>query len=662
MKARDWSAAELSDRIYNDRGHRGIAQVISWHTAEKLTGQAIFSFDGTIYHCAQSRSLTLQTMRISFRAVTGSVGLAQTLALIVLLRHESASGAILGRYSPRYALVLALALLAVIASSGALLFAGRLERWLTRWTLRSRLLVTGPISALATLIWLLPVELTVKQFAAISALSFTAIVMFPAREIMPDRVVRAGRMILPGAIALIVVLSGFTALTEFPFSPDEAHWADYASTAVHFGGIYARRWMMEPQLIVPGLGWSIAAYGQALEHIAFDIRTGRLWVYACYLLTLIGVWLLARRLYDRPTAWVSAALAAFSGVFFPAFDYRPHHQLGAATVFVGWLALIGQTDERAWARRGGAFAAGLLALLSLQLHAAGLALAIGCSVFMAIAVLRAPRRLDAFAAYAAGAGVGALVYWFFNIVPAGGIGPFLTGLVTDRGERQTWLYFLTWPTLLEGLILYAGLLFVLLRWSPADRRLLSLALPVFISMAIIDTQGYRTLTAPLFVIVAAAALTPSGAGQAVAARRWIGTAAVLLMLGASAATNLNWSGLIAVLRGQGLPNYVYADLAGPLTEYIDAEDVIASTHMLIWTLPDHLELYSTAGEYGVMRQSGLSDPQQVWEAVQPTLVIDIPGQMLVTEGLQQYMQAHDFGLCQSLRVEHLTVDLYRAGC
>lgn len=599
-------------------------------------------------------------MRISFRMIAALTLAAQILVTINLLRHQSVQGEILGIYSLRYASVLALAALVVCANVGILLAERRLAIWLARWALRTRLMLTGLSGALATMIWFLPVEPPVKQFAAITFSSLTAVIMFSAHEGIPERVIPISRGILIGLVVVIVVLSGFTALTEFPFSPDEAHWADYASTAARFGGIYARIWMMEPQPIVPGLGWSIAAYGQALEHVAFDIRTGRLWIYTFYVLMLIGLWLLTQRLYGRRAAWMSVGLAAFSGVFFPAFDYRPHHQLGAAAVFTSWLALVSQTMERrSWVRWGSAFTAGLLALLALQLHAAGVALAVGCSLFMLIAFLRAPRRFDSFVAYVTGAGLGAAVYWIFNIAPVGSISAFLTGLVTERSERQTWLYFLTWPTLLEGLVMYGGLLFVLLRRSPSDRILLSLALPIFIAMAVIDTQGYRTLTAPLFMIMASAALTGS---NAITVRRWVGVAAVISMLGASAAANLNWPGLIALMRGQELPNYVYADLAAPLSEYVRSEDVIASTHLLIWTLPDHPRLYSTAGEYGAMRRTGLSDPQQVWEAVRPTIVIDIPGQMLLTDGLRRYMQNHRFHRCETLTMRELTVDLYRADC
>lgn len=599
-------------------------------------------------------------MSLTFRRVIGLGLLAQILVTISLLRHESVGGQILGLYSPRYALALAFDAVIVIGLCAALGLHERLERWLATWPGRSRLLAIVAAGTAASAIALLPVELPVKQMVAITFLIGVSLVTYHARQQADPRWNRWTRWALAAVTVLILGMALITALTEFPFSPDEAHWADYASTGARYGGVYARTWMMAPQPIVPGLGWSIAAYGWVLEHVAFDIRAGRLWTYGAYCLMLAGLWLLTRRLYGAAAGWISVALAVFSGVFFPAFDYRPHYQLGAATVFVAWLALGAQSAATPCQRWGAAFAAGLLALLSLQLHAAGLALAAGCSLFMLIRLLQTPRRTGAFAAYLVGAGLGTLIYLVFNIAPVGGVSAFLAGLVADRAQRQSFLYFLTWPTLLEGMIVYAGLAFVLLRRSSADRLLLSLALPVFISMAVIDTQGYRTLTAPLFLVMAAALLAP--AASVVTWRRWASAAAALAMMAALTASGQNWPGLLAILRGNELPNYVYADLAAPLSEQISPDDVVAGTHLLIWALPDHERLYSTAGELGVMRRTGVDDPQAVWEAAQPTVVIDIPGQMVLSEGLRRYMDAHSFGLCASLSVGELSVSIYRADC
>ncbi len=499
-----------------------------------------------------------------------------------------------------------------------------------------------------------------------------------------------------------------------PFSPDEAHWADYASSAISHGGIYARTWLQEPRLVSPGLGWSIAGYGWALEHIAFNIRTGRVWNIAVNLLAFASIGLLAGRLYGRRAALLSVTCAMLSQAFMPTFDYRPDHQLpiAAALVFfvVAQARMAGtsplnplskgrgnlQSPTDSLDRRQAGWwhlLAGLGAMLAMQLHAAAAALVGGVTLYYAAewlwASIRA-RRLEPHPPalfpggegearqvhvahstatrtrriadvrpllwLAVGLAIGGAVYYVANVLPVGGLQPFLNVLVNERLERQDSPGFLSWPSLLEWVLILTALAFIALRRNRADRLLLAPLVCYLIFLAPIDTQGYQTTVSALYVVPLGAFLLAAFERRERAAAALVVVALVGQML-----AFVDWGGIRGWLRGESQP-YLYEALRPELTPYLRDGDVIVSTHLLIWTLPDHPQLYSSGGELTAMRRWKLDDGALVWARVQPTVVIDIPAQMTINDGLRRYMDARGFALCETLSVQSVAVNLYRPDC
>ena len=64
-----------------------------------------------------------------------------------------------------------------------------------------------------------------------------------------------------------------------------------------------------------------------------------------------------------------------------------------------------------------------------------------------------------------------------------------------------------------------------------------------------------------------------------------------------------------------------------------------------------------------MRRWNLTDPEAVWERVQPTVMVTVGGnQMVVNPGLQAYLDQHGFQTCQRFEVQRVSVTISRPVC
>ncbi|MBZ0278729.1 MAG: hypothetical protein K8I60_21455, partial [Anaerolineae bacterium] len=96
--------------------------------------------------------------------------------------------------------------------------------------------------------------------------------------------------------------------------------------------------------------------------------------------------------------------------------------------------------------------------------------------------------------------------------------------------------------------------------------------------------------------------------------------------------------------------------------FLKDNDVIVSTHQLIWTLPDYPHLVSFAAEQTAMARWHLTDAKDVWERVQPTLIIEVEREMHFDPGLVAYMAEKGFQVCETLNVLNTPIHLYRTTC
>ncbi len=579
--------------------------------------------------------------------------------LAPLWGHISDAPQFLGRYSERYMIALIAHLSLIGAWSLAYYYRHQLAIWLRHGLWRWLWVVCGvAISGL----WLAGIETHIKAVAAINWCLVGAVLF----SLLSDNPIRNRSW-----IAIIIVLCALwlipiaiTALTTKDFSPDEAHWADYATSPYIVGGLYARTWLNEPVVITPGIGWSVAAYGWLLEHAAFDIRVGRLWNMGAYLLSFVGIGALAWRLYGGAAAWIAIALSFFSGAFFPFADYRPDQQLPFAA---GWI-LFTAAQARLGLRHHGLWhtLCGLFCALSLQLHAAGAYIAVGVGLFYLVEALRYRQR--ALFPFGLGAALGALVYYSFNIAPVGGLSPFLNTLISERfgGTRDAYLGRLAWPSLMELVLGLLGWGYLLARRRKTDRLFLGLAACIIITFLLLDNWGYRTVYQALFLVPLAAFLSANQETNiAPISRRglWLFGAIVWMLAAQMSGEFIAWARVGDVLFGRDWPPFTNLIIGERVKPHITDDDIIVSTHELIWTFQERPNFYSMAGEATAARRWGYqSDPSQVWARVSPTIVIHLEGRIALTSGLIAHMQSNNFVICERMNIRGIVVTIYRAQC
>ncbi|MBZ0309599.1 MAG: hypothetical protein K8I82_26280, partial [Anaerolineae bacterium] len=273
----------------------------------------------------------LQQVPFPFRLfVVGFV--VQLYTLMILWNHTSSAPVFLHRYSTGYGFVVIFSVLWLLLWIISMVVYRRIialvNRIPQRWYWGGII-----ITALLSFALLLPsFERNIKIYLIINWL----IVVVLSAQIRLDHVVysRTWRVGIVLICALMLIPLLITNLSDRRFRPDDGQWADYATSAFQAGGVYSRTWLQEPVAILPGLGWSVAAYGWVLEKVAFDMHVGRVWNFSFYLLAFVGIAALTWRIYGRNAALISTGFAVLSRAFIPSFDYRPDHQLPFASVII----------------------------------------------------------------------------------------------------------------------------------------------------------------------------------------------------------------------------------------------------------------------------------------------------------------------------------------
>jgi len=567
--------------------------------------------------------------------------------------------------------VLALNAVLVVIWLLALVRRGQVQRWLAGlppgWHY-GLIAVTG---AGIFAFWMTSFEAIARQYLAMTWLAFALLLV----RSLPNRpLALRWHWLLLVLVALFLLPMFITAATGRAFSPDEATWADYASSPFVAGGMYVRTWLREPLIIEPGRGWSTLLYGWLLQNVAFDIWVGRVFNFVGYLLAFAGIGAVTARLYGRTAAIFSVAFAVLSRSFIVSLDYRPDHQLPLALMLIMLCVLQArQTDNKIW-RRLLHIAAGLLATLTLQIHAAAVVFIAAFSLFYAAEFVLASYHKRGNASpgpmlYFGGAvALGLLLFYWLNIAPVGGLDVYLEHLLRDRWAfdltRRT--PFLRWVTLSEWLIILAALGYLLWRHAAADRQLLSIIACIVISIFVLDSQGYRTTFNALYVIPVGTLIADGFRSSGLLKRSHlhgflVGACVLFMLMSQMSGSFVNWQTFGNWLSGGELPSFYYSDLRAQIAPYVQEGDVIVGTHELIWTFPDKLDLYAYPAEALAMERWGLSDTVEVWERVQPTLVIEVTNQRFDT-GLLRYMEQRGFQVCENLDTLDPPINLYRQTC
>lgn len=161
-----------------------------------------------------------------------------------LWNHSSTSTEFLGRYSLRYGAALILSAALTAGWIALVVFHRRAARLLQRLPERAIFALLGLAGVALIILWQLSVEIIIQYYLSVNFLLIVVVLAL----IRPDRAIVFRRwpyLIIAVVLALLIPL-GISAVTRARFSPDEAHWADMATTFFVEGGVYSRTWYYPP--------------------------------------------------------------------------------------------------------------------------------------------------------------------------------------------------------------------------------------------------------------------------------------------------------------------------------------------------------------------------------------------------------------------------------
>ncbi len=596
------------------------------------------------------------------------VGLAWSLERI--LTHQSAVGELFGRYSTRYGL-------AVLASIGVafgwgLVFA--LRGWL--WRLVGRM----PTALVLTLLLLLGVATVVpwrvlgieSQLLHFASVNWFLLALFVTLG-QPARAGGRFWMLLATLLcAAALVMLFITALTTRDYSPDEALYAANNSQWSVDGRIYRAPLLEEPYRIAPGVGWANVLHSLSLEHIAFHIQTGRVITFAFYGLAALMAGLLTRLLYGNFAALLTLFVMILGRSLFVSLDYRPNYFIAFAAMVVFYTAL----RPRLHPGRGGFFwhfLAGLLATLSLQLHALGVALALGMSFFYAGDFLwKLVRRealreaLGTLIAFGLGALLGTAAYWVFNVQAVGGLETFLSVLLDERSSSvRRFGYLLFTP--LEALFVVPGLLFLLIRRQREDRLYLALLSCAIVAKFLVDTQNYVVAYRVMLAIPSGALLvsllrTPGSPPARDRRLNWLALWVVIALSGFAFTRKIDLSTVMYFVNNRELPPHSIHLLNDAIMEVVAEDAVVVGSIELIWGMQyrEGFVAFPAEGYQGSIQ--GVNDLVGFWETIAPDVIVHIPQRDVMPAGLQSFIEQADYDLCQTIQVRGFDILFYRPTC
>ncbi len=604
---------------------------------------------------------------ISFRVILIAGLIAQILCIPLLWGHTSDAADVFGRYSTRYALGLALNVALIIGYAGAVVFAGGLRAWaerlprLARWGLW--------VTAIGTLVavWQASLAVQLTDYLGLNVILLIALTAYPLMQ--KPATCCCWQWVLAGLMVVSLVPLFLTALTVQGYHPDEAHYADFASTFMAEGMLYDSTWLTTPSRIQPGSPWMIAAYGWLLEQIGYTVYVGRVINFAAYLLCFGGLYAVGARLYRRDVGLIVAGTAFLSVAFIPEWDYSPNHLLTTVGAWTLYLWVVAQGSDRPRVKYGLLALVGLVVTLSLNVHAAGVVFAAAYSMWAAWNVAwvlwqREPLRPALLGAVAFGVGalVGTGLYYLTNIAPVGGIGSYLGVLAERYGAPRPVLFFYQWESLTERVLILAAVIWLAWRRTSADRTVLTVVGFTVLAAFVIDTEGYIWHFGPLYFLALAAFLGEAFRGQAF-------QTVLVTVVSAVMAVQVGWGfvdwGTVRQYTTTGtVPTYLYNDLKAVVPPYVRPDDIIYTTHQLIWLFPQtsQPDIISYAAERRGMERFGLDEPVQVWERVEPNVIIFVEGQMSFDPGMQAYMTRHPFEVCDTVTVQNTPITIYRRDC
>lgn len=613
-----------------------------------------------------------ENLQLSFRHLLWFGFFVQAIALPDLWQHTSTQGSIFGRYSIGYALVLAFSTLSLVAwASLAVLWHQQLRDWITR---------TPPMLTLIFIIllncglYVLISQAIERQIAwyvsgLVAGTSIVLVAAYPAQPIKWH----SWWLGLCLLIAVVLVPIFITAQVLIPFSPDEAVWADKAATFTSTGQLLHRTSYHLPYKMQPGIGWITGFYGILLQATTFDIGVGRILVFLNGCLIAGGVGLVAARLYGRWVGFASAVLALLSLEVFMRVDYRPDKFVALAQLAAFYAAIVARQIDQPRRQAIAHFCAGLLVTFTMQAHASGLGIIIGLSLFYlleALHTLYKEKRLSSAIVkrliyFGCGAGLGTLIYFITNIWSVGGLDVYLSTLINERGSSRRVFHYLFRFNYLNKALIWAGLIFIILRRNHADRLYLSLFASCLLGITLIDTQGYAIgYLGLVFVPIGVPIMQGLSSLGSNLSRRSIWVLYVLsLTLVVNIFVFVRWDAVNETIAQGNLPSHFVMSFSEVVVDFADVQpdEVLVASQELIWRLPYRPDFYSTIAEGLTQKQRGWTETQ-VWDAIRPDVYIEMPTRLPISSGLRTYLDDNAFEICKEDYIMGNLVRVYRLGC
>ena len=533
---------------------------------------------------------------------------ANILLLVGVFNHQSTNPEILGRYNRLYTAGIGLSLVIVV---GVLLFSLLWQRRISMYLAsRASFGGIGIIAACAmliatTVLWMFSFDAyAVKLLITWNFIFLGMWIVFAIPSGETGVYQRRWRFIFLGFFAVLLVISFFSAhrVPGQQSSGDEPAWTDYAVAWSETGNIYYRLLAHREVPITPGVGYWLIPFAGWLDIFGVTLASGRLFIWLLYALACLAIAAAGYRLYDRWVGLFAGIIAASSLFMLASRIIRPEIGL---PIFGALLILVYLRKRPIW----GLFA-GVLAVLSMEVHAAGLAyiLAAGGMYFTDLFLHRQDRlRFQRFGLFVLGGLLGSVIYIFFHILVLPNPADFFTSLSSERD----FLSGLNWGVFERSFDLYAGrapvelaligfsIVGLIVRGEENDRLLLRfLAFCVAAYFVFVPApERYLIVFAP-FAYIGTAALIRFGVARVTAEPQFTGSAIALFCL---------CSPFLALSLPGIAPNVLAEDempaLVQRVRELIDPAAVVVGDINTYWWFQDYAGFYANNLEYEDAHQS-----------------------------------------------------------
>lgn len=577
--------------------------------------------------------------------------------------RQSTNLEVLNRYTRVYALGLLLALVLVIfvfafSLWGSERFAALLARVPSAGIIAGALVLFGAITA----VWSVPFDgFIIKVLFTVNVICFG---LWSADAFPPSTdggIWQFWQPALAAILAVMLLVALFSA-HEAPLeqsSGDEAAWTNMAVTWQESRLAYFRLSVWEPLPISPGYGYWIVGLAGWLQVFGISLASGRLFMWVVYALGVLTITAAGWRLYDRWVGLFAGIITAGSTYVLSTRIVRP--ELGLAIVGA-LLLLVYLRKQPAWA-----LAAGLLATLSLEIHASGLAYILGIGAMYATDLFLKrsdPLRFRRFGFFIVGSAIGGALYSWLNILALPDPAYFFDSLRSQRGflNGYDWQWFQRAAVLygerapLEMIFVALGVIGLVIRRGKSDRLLLRFLAFTAAAYAVFVPGGerYLILFAPFFY-VGIASLFRFGLEAVSAERRMAGSVLAACSLCAPCIVLMSAAVQPNLLAEHPMPAHV-----GRVQEQVDSSAVVVGDINDYWWFTEHPQFYNNGAEYD-HNLDRLDDGTEFWARLQPDIVYftSYPGNPQIAPLLKRWIDEMDYTLIDTVQSDGFTTLIWQ---